>query len=116
MVGRVTVDDIDAAVDEPVREPGARERYFVSPVRPQWIEAIIMSRLRLTSRTRFSIVSCHHLRRRLKNCTACSCRSASSRVLSVPRFLRLPVFGSIFREYSRYWPDFSLQITLPSQN
>lgn len=32
MMGRVTVDDIDAAVDEPVRKPDVRERYFVSPV------------------------------------------------------------------------------------
>ena len=52
----------------------------------------------------------HHLPRRLKNCTARSWHSASSRVLNVPRFLCLPVFGSIFREYSRYWPDLSLRI------
>lgn len=33
----------------------------------------------------------------LKYCTARSCRSASSRVSNVPRFFRLPVFGSTFR-------------------
>jgi hypothetical protein len=35
---------------------------------------------------------------RLKYCTARSCRSASSRVLNVPRFLRCPVLGSGLRE------------------
>ena len=35
---------------------------------------------------------------RLKNCTARSCFSASSRVSNVPRFRRLPVFGSTFLE------------------
>ena len=36
--------------------------------------------------------------RRLKNCTARSCFSAAARVLKVPRFLRWPVFESIFFE------------------
>ena len=48
--------------------------------------------------------------RRLKNCTARSCRSEASRVLKVPRFRRFPVRGSGFREYSRYSPDFNLRI------
>ena len=34
----------------------------------------------------------------LKYCTARSCFSAASRLLNVPRFRRLPVFGSCFRE------------------
>ena len=36
--------------------------------------------------------------RRLKYCTARSCFSAALRLSNVPRFRRLPVFGSIFRE------------------
>jgi hypothetical protein len=28
----------------------------------------------------------------------------------VPRFRRLPVLGSVFREYSRYLPDLSFRI------
>ena len=36
--------------------------------------------------------------RRLKNCTARSCRSAAARVANVPRFRRFPVLGSCFRE------------------
>src|ERR1700730_10654706 len=47
---------------------------------------------------------------RLKNCTARSCFFAAARERNVPRFLRLPVLGSIFREYSRYSPDWSLRI------
>ena len=47
---------------------------------------------------------------RLKNWTAFSCFSAAARVLNVPRFLRLPVFGFFFREYSRYSPDLSFRI------
>jgi hypothetical protein len=35
---------------------------------------------------------------RLKNCTARSCFTAAARVLKVPKFRRLPVFGLIFRE------------------
>ena len=35
---------------------------------------------------------------RLKYCTAFSCCLAFARVLNVPRFLRLPVFGFILRE------------------
>lgn len=38
---------------------------------------------------------------RLKYCTAFSCFLAAERVLNVPRFLRLPVFGFFFREYNR---------------
>jgi hypothetical protein len=48
--------------------------------------------------------------RLLKNWTARSCRSAADRLLNVPRFLRLPVLGSAFREYNRYLPDPSLRI------
>lgn len=33
-------------------------------------------------------------------------------VLKVPRFRRLPVLGSFFREYSRYWPDLSFRIMM----
>lgn len=40
--------------------------------------------------------------RRLKNCTARSCRSAAARFLKVPRFRRLPVRGLGLREYSQY--------------
>lgn len=47
---------------------------------------------------------------RLKNCTARSCFSAAARVANVPRLRRRPVRGSTFREYNRYWPDFSLRI------
>src|SRR5229473_8517126 len=47
---------------------------------------------------------------RLKNCTARSCFSAAARVENVPRFLRLPVFGSFLREYRRYSPDFNFLI------
>jgi hypothetical protein len=47
---------------------------------------------------------------RLKNCTARSCFSAAARFPNVPRFLRRPVFGSFFREYSLYSPDFSFLI------
>src|SRR5262249_36518907 len=51
----------------------------------------------------------------LKYCTARSCFSAPARDLKVPRFLRRPVLGSFFREYSRYSPDFNLRIiALPS--
>src|SRR5215211_8816549 len=49
---------------------------------------------------------------RLKNSTSCSCFLAASRVLNVPRFRRLPVFGSFFTEYRRYLPDLSLRIIL----
>jgi hypothetical protein len=52
--------------------------------------------------------------RRLKNWTARSCRSAAARVPNVPRFLRLPVFGSAFFEYKRYLPDVSFRITCAS--
>ena len=48
--------------------------------------------------------------RRLKNCTARSCFSAAPRVRKVPKFLRLPVVGSFFREYSRYSPFLSFRI------
>ena len=48
--------------------------------------------------------------RRLKYCTACSCFFACDFVVNVPRFLRLPVFGFFFREYNRYFPDFSFLI------
>src|SRR5688500_15461814 len=51
---------------------------------------------------------------RLKNCTALSCFSAAPRVLNVPRFLRLPVFGFTFREYNRYSPDLILLIIAAS--
>src|SRR5258707_5117074 len=47
----------------------------------------------------------------LKNCTARSCFCAAARVLNVPRFLLLPVFGSFLREYKRNCPDFSFLIT-----
>src|SRR6185503_1139810 len=50
--------------------------------------------------------------RRLKYCTARSCCSALSRLSNVPRFLRLPVFGSFLREYSRYLPVLSFLIIL----
>src|SRR5439155_15850289 len=46
----------------------------------------------------------------LKNCTARSCFCAAARVLKVPRFLLLPVFGSFLREYKRNCPDFSFLI------
>src|SRR5206468_9548653 len=46
----------------------------------------------------------------LKNWTARSCFSAAARVEKVPRFLRRPVFGLFFLEYSLYCPDFSLRI------
>ena len=52
--------------------------------------------------------------RRLKNCTARSCRSAAPRVLNVPRFRRRPVFGSRLREYRRYSPVRSFRI-IPSE-
>lgn len=47
---------------------------------------------------------------RLKYCTARSCRFAAWSVRNVPRFRRLPVLGSFFREYKRYPPDLSLRI------
>src|SRR5438445_10770251 len=47
---------------------------------------------------------------RLKYCTARSCFCAATRVVNVPRFLRLPDLGSALREYSRYSPDLSLRI------
>src|SRR6266508_5024118 len=47
---------------------------------------------------------------RLKNCTARSCFCAAASDLNVPRLRRLPLFGSFFREYSRYSPDLSLRI------
>ena len=43
----------------------------------------------------------HNRQRRLKYCTAFSCFFAADRVLNVPRFLLLPVFGFFFREYKR---------------
>src|SRR5207237_10573816 len=46
----------------------------------------------------------------LKNCTARSWAWAASLVENVPRFRLFPVFGSFFREYRRYPPDFSLRI------
>ena len=46
----------------------------------------------------------------LKNQISCSCLRAAARVGKVPKFLRLPVFGFILREYSRYFPDASLRI------
>jgi hypothetical protein len=46
----------------------------------------------------------------LKNWTARSCFSAASRLLNVPRFRLMPVFGLTFREYNRYLPDFSFRI------
>src|SRR5947209_727633 len=42
-----------------------------------------------------------------------SCFFAPAFVLNVPRFLRLPVFGSFLREYSLYLPDFSFLIMTP---
>lgn len=47
---------------------------------------------------------------RLKNCTARSCLSAAARVLKVPRFRRLPVFGSFLSEYRRYRPSGNFRI------
>jgi len=47
---------------------------------------------------------------RLKYCTARLMLSASARVAKVPRFRRVPLRGSFFREYNRYWPDLSLRI------
>src|SRR6476646_5845446 len=47
---------------------------------------------------------------RLKYCTSRACVSAFSRVLKVPRLRRLPVLGSVLREYSRYSPLASLRI------
>src|SRR5262249_51400334 len=47
---------------------------------------------------------------RLKYLTARSCFSAADRVLNVPRFLRFPVFGSFFCEYSLNCPDLSFLI------
>jgi len=41
------------------------------------------------------------IQRRLKYWTAFSCFFAAARVLKVPRFRRLPVFGFFFREYKR---------------
>ncbi len=41
---------------------------------------------------------------------ALSCFFAAVFVSNVPRFLRFPVFGFFFREYSRYLPDFSFLI------
>src|SRR6202045_891628 len=46
----------------------------------------------------------------LKYWMARSCCSASARVRNVPRFRRLPVLGSTFREYNRYSPDLSFLI------
>jgi hypothetical protein len=46
----------------------------------------------------------------LKYWTARSCFSAAARVLKVPRFLRRPVRGLAFREYSRYFPEESFLI------
>jgi hypothetical protein len=46
----------------------------------------------------------------LKNWTARSCLRAAASEEKVPRFRRLPVFVSFFREYRRYSPDFSLRI------
>lgn len=46
----------------------------------------------------------------LKNCTARSRAWAFSREEKVPRLRRLPVFGSLLREYKRYSPDFNLRI------
>lgn len=47
---------------------------------------------------------------RLKYCTARSCFWAAAREENVPRFFRLPVFASFFREYKRYSPDCNLRI------
>jgi hypothetical protein len=47
---------------------------------------------------------------RLKYWTAHSCFSAAARVLNVPRFFRLPVFASVFFEYSLYSPLGNLRI------
>src|SRR5437879_2381729 len=52
-------------------------------------------------------ISSHHTYLRLKNWTALSCFWAAVRVLKVPRFLRLPVFGFFFLEYNRYSPGFA---------
>ena len=50
------------------------------------------------------------LQRFLKNWTARSCFCAAPSDENVPKFLRLPVFASFLREYSRYFPDFILRI------
>jgi hypothetical protein len=47
---------------------------------------------------------------RLKYWTARSWASADFRVSKVPKLRRLPVFGSLLREYSRYCPDFNFRI------
>src|SRR5882762_5550007 len=47
---------------------------------------------------------------RLKYWTARSCRLAAARLENVPRFRRLPVRGSIFLEYRRYFPEGSFRI------
>ena len=52
----------------------------------------------------------HDYPRRLKNCTARSCFSAAALEENVPRLRRRRVRGSTFREYRRYWPDWSLRI------
>src|SRR5258708_30564114 len=44
-----------------------------------------------------------------------SCLRAASRFAKVPRFRRLQLFGSLLREYSRYWPDFSFRIIASSR-
>src|SRR6266480_6787702 len=43
-----------------------------------------------------------------------SCFFAAAFVLNVLRFLRLPVFGFFFREYSRYFSALSFLIMIPS--
>src|SRR5437660_820561 len=74
------------------------KRYFI-------VRAIQFSRRGADRRNAILTVQC-----RLKNCTARSCFSAAAREWNVPRLRRLPVFGSILREYSRNLPDESLRI------
>lgn len=46
----------------------------------------------------------------LKYCISLSCLTAAARVEKVPKFLRLPVFEFLLREYRRYPPDASFRI------
>jgi len=55
----------------------------------------------LAAGTQATSLCAESIQRRLKYCTAFSCFFAAARVLNVPRFLRLPVFGFFFREYKR---------------
>jgi len=101
---RAACDEFDCAFLKTITGPGNR----VGALEPGGGAKRRARSPRFCSRWKGTGCCCYP--RRLKNCTARSCFSAAARVSKVPRFRRRLVCGSGLREYSRYWPDFSLRI------